>query len=84
MSMQSPLQPLLFTPPKQARDPATPPAGLDCFPPEMFPNFPNASPIVQVRGQSGAVAGFEDERGPQAKEYRQPLEAGKAGRWNLP
>lgn len=79
MSIQSPLHPLLFTPPKQARDPAIPPVGLDCF-----PNFPNASPIVQVRGQSGAVASFEDERGPQAKEHRQPLEAGKAGRWNLP
>lgn len=38
------------------------------------PAFPIPSPIVQVRGQSGNwVAGFEDERGPQPKEYRDSL-----------
>ena len=32
---------------------------------------------VQCKKDSSAIAGFEDGRGPWAKEYGQPLEVGK-------
>lgn len=37
-----------------------------------------------VRKTLLAAAGFEDGRGPGAKEHRRPLETGKASGWILP
>lgn len=33
--------------------------------------------VMQLRETQPAISNFEDEREPQAKKYRQPLEAGK-------